>query len=141
MGNHNDVVKDRIREMLRKAGPETLQSRNTIIAVAILYENRRNIAPPEKHMLAEILIEQYKRPGWIPRILSVDLDTPVVARQLVRGQEISEDAGLDTAGYNRLLAEMLADLVDPREVDEASAIGFSGENDALGWVVFAVLAK
>lgn len=131
----------RIREKLQKADSTTLQDTNTILAVAILYENPRNIALPEKHILAHKLVEQYKPRGWIPRSLSVDQRTPVAARQLVYGQEIREDAGLDTAGSNAILAEMLADLVSTTDIESTSAIAFSGNGAALGQAFFAVLAK
>lgn len=136
-----DVVKKKIREKLQKADSKALQNTNTIVALAILYENPRNMALPEKHILAQKLVEQYKPHGWIPRSLSVDQSTPIAARQLVYGQEIREDAGLDTAGSNAILAGMLADLVSAADIDSTSAIAFSGDSVALGQTFFAVLAK
>jgi hypothetical protein len=136
-----DGVKEMIREKLQKADSRALQGTNTIIAVAILYENPRNMALPEKHMLAQKLVEQYKPQGWIPGGLSVDQRTPVAARQLIHGQEIREDAGLDTAGSNVILAGMLADLKSATDIDGTSAIAFSGDSVALGQTFFAVLAK
>lgn len=130
-----------IQDMLAKAGSGTLRGAMSIKAVAILYENPRDIAMPPDFQLANLLVEQYKPTGWIPHSLSVQHHTPVAARQLIYGQEISEYAGLDTAGSNRLLAEMLANLVNPADVGGASAIAFNGESDALGQAFFAVLAK
>ena len=139
--NAPEGVKERIREKLQKADSTALQDTNTIVAVAILYENPRNMALPEKHILAQKLVEQYKPQGWIPRSLSVDQRTPVAARQLVYGQEIREGAGLDTASSNAILAEMLADLVGATDIESTSAIAFSGDSEALGQTFFAVLAK
>ena len=135
------AVKERIREMLQKAGPSTLDGTTSIVAVAILCENPRDVALPEKHNLADMLVKQYKRPGWIPGNLSIGPRTPVAARQLVYGQENRQDAGLDTAGSNELLAEMLANLANPKDVERASAIAFTGDSVALGQTFFAVLAK
>jgi len=140
-GRKKHIAKEHIREMLRNAGSSTLQGTKSIIAVAILYENPRKMALPEKNKLANMLVQQYKGSGWIPNNLLVDNRTPVAARELIYGKEIREDAGLDTAGSNERLAEMLADFVTEKEVEKASAIAFTGDSVALGQTFFAVLAK
>lgn len=130
-----------IQDKLSKAGPGSLRGTTDIKAVAILYENPRDIAMPPDFQLANLLVEQYKATGYIPHNLSVQRYTPVAARQLIYGQEISMYAGLDAANSNRLLAEMLANLGNPADAAGASAIAFRGESDALGQTFFAVLAK
>lgn len=136
-----DQVKMKIIDKLRRADSTALQNTNSLLAVAILYENPSDIALPDKQILAEKLIEQYKPQGWIPQMLYVDQRTPVVARQLIYGQEISENAGLDTTTSNKILADMLADQIPETEADHFSAIAFLGESMALGQTFFAVVAN
>lgn len=128
-------------EKLQKAGPNSLSGTRQILAVAVLYENPRGIALPEKQELAGMLVVQYQRPEWIPANLSVEADTPVVARQLIRGVEISDGAGLDTAGSNRILSGMLAGVVNPTEARDAAAMAFFGNSIGLGDTFFAVVAR
>ena len=135
------AVEEKIRNMLQKADAATLQGAKTIAAVAILYENPRDMALPDEHALATILVDQYKTSGWIPHELNIDSNTKVAARKLVYGQEIMEGAGLDTGTSNRILSEMLAGCVGSKAVKGTSAIGFSGDSVALGQTFFAVLAK
>lgn len=131
-------VKERLKDMMRDADGDTLQGSGKIVAVAILYEG--GIAtPPPKERLAAMLVDQYKNPGWIPPNLSVGGETVVVMRQLIRGEEISEGAGLDSAGSNAALASMLADELS--DVAGCSAIVFSGNSPALGQTFFAVVAR
>lgn len=131
------VVEENIRKRLQKADSKSLQDTNTILGVAILYEN----AMHGKLIMAQKLMEQYKRQGWVPRNLSVHDRTPIAARQLVYGKEIREDAGLDTAGSNAILAKMLAELVTVPDVDTISAIAFVSQGAPLGQIFLAILAK
>jgi hypothetical protein len=125
--------------MLKHAGPGTLSSAKQILAVAILYENPRGMALPDRHTLAQKLISQYRT--WIPMKLNLSPGTPIAARQLIKGVEISATAGLDTAGSNQRLAQMLAKAVKLNGTSGCAAIAFSGDSVALGQTYFAVLAK
>lgn len=87
-----------------------------------------------------MLIGQYKNTGYIPKILALNQDTPVAARQLIQGKEISPGAGLDTQGSNQLLSEMLEKIVDAKKAKKASAIAFRGDSMALGQAFFAIIA-
>lgn len=135
------IVKENIREKLQKANSKTLQNANTIIAVAILCENPSNIPLPENHILAQKLVEQYKSQGWIPNAISIEEFTPVSVRQLIYGQEITEDTGMTVSQTNTILAEMLVGLAEIDDIGKISAIAFSGESMALGKTSFAVVAK
>ena len=126
---------------LQGASAGALAGTESVLGVAILYENPRNIALPEKHKLAEIIAGQYRGPDWIPQGLSIDEQTPVAARELVQGKEISAHAGLDTAKSNEILAGMLSTLVGKTRVENISAMAFSGDSPALGQTFFAVLTK
>ncbi len=153
MSGDKKSAKLRIKDMLADAGEDTLQGTEEIVAVAILYEG--GLFDPQQAVvipsgggttglspggqLARILVEQYKKPGWIPANLTVGPGTTVVERKLIYGEEISENAGLDTAGSNAALATMLAEEVD--NVDGCSAIAFIGDSPALGQTFFAVLAR
>jgi hypothetical protein len=139
--NKMDDPKAHIHKMLDKGSHDSLHGAKEIMAIAIIYENPRGVAPYEKHMLANMLVEQYKRFGWIPSNLSVDPHTPVAARELIYGKEISENACIPNSKFRELLAEMLADLIGTKNVKDTSAITFSGESVALGLTFFAVLAK
>lgn len=138
MSEDKKLVKQRLEDMLNQAGEGSLAGTEQIVAVAILYEGGI-AAPPPKEQLANLLVEQYKRPTWIPLNLSVQPGTTVLMRQMIEGEEVSEHAILDTRGSNSALATMLADEIDTLE--GCSAIAFLGDSPALGRKFFAVVAK
>jgi hypothetical protein len=133
-------TEEEIYDKLRTANQNTLQGTNEILAVAILYENPNNIVWPDKGKLAEMIIGQYQKTGLIPRDISMNDNFKVKTRQLVEGIEISQNAGLDTAGSNRILSKMLADIVSTKEAARASAIAFIGYSHTLGQTFFAIMA-
>ena len=132
---------DPIWRALRAAQAGSLAGASRIHAVAILYENPRDIALPEKRRLAEILIEQYRGPDFIPHSLALAPETQIVARKLAYGTEIGETSGLDSAGSNKLLAEMLAASTDLGSIRDFKAMAFTGDSPALGQTFFALLTS
>lgn len=134
----NESVEQIIREKLRAAGPHTLDGTKEILAVAILYQGGV-ASPPPKERLAQMLVQQYQGPGWIPPALAVMPGTPIAMRQMVHGKEITDGAGLDTAGSNAALAAMLAGELE--SAGGCSAIAFSGDSPALGQTFFAVVGR
>lgn len=135
-----DDTKATIWSQLQKASAGSLQGSSRIVAIAIIYENPRNIALPEARKLGELLVAQYKDPDFIPHNLFIDTNTKVMARKLVYGREISETSGLDTAESNKILAEMLAASIDLDRCEAPKAMAFTGDSPALGQTFFAVLA-
>ena len=126
---------------LQSARAGSLAGSNRIMAIAILYENPRNIALPPNERLAGILVDQYRGPDLIPNNLSIEPETRIVARKLVYGQEISETGGLDTSGSNKILADMLAGSVDLDSIESSKAMAFTGDSPALGQTFFALLTS
>ena len=129
---------DSIWRALQAAQAGSLAGASRIHAVAILYENPREIALPENHRLAGILIEQYRGPDFIPHSLVLEPETQIVARKLT---EIGPGSGLDTAGSNKLLAEMLAASTDLGSIRDFKAMAFIGDSPALGQTFFALLTS
>ena len=121
-----------------------------ILAFAMLYE--RMIAPvvwfgpgpipdatpdekPEaRHtrFIASKIIPGYQ-PRFIPRHLSVDLETAVASRQF------KDKERLDPQYINQVLAVMLAPLVADQDLSTCSALSLSGESTALGKTRFAIV--
>lgn len=146
------VAEDQIRKMLRTAGPDSLRSRTMIVAMAILYENPKGFAPFEEHMLTDMTFCTRPRAGLIPPDLSATCQKLVAAQELTHGEEITDDAGLDTSGVTERLVRMLAELLledAPAEVTLADVEklakhwpdrAFSGHSNVLGKTFFAVIA-
>ena len=132
---------DQLWRALQAAQAGSLVGASRIHAVAILYENPRDIALPENRRLAGILIEQYRSPDFIPHSLALAPETQIVARKLAYGTEIGAGCGLDSAGSNKLLAEMLAAAVDVRGIPDLKAMAFTGDSPALGQSFFALLSS
>ena len=134
-------VKDVVWEKLQKAKAGSLLGSNTIISIAILYENPRDIALPENSKLAEILVSQYRGSDLIPNNLSISRNTVISARKLVYGKEITENSGLTISESNKILAEMLTSAVDPGKLEDIKTMAFSGDSPALGQTFFALLTR
>jgi len=123
-----------IRKKLADAGPTTLSACSQIVAIAILHEYPMQ---PDFSVrkLAGLFVDQYKKPGWIPYSLMVGSGTPIESIH-------RENAGRMAASEsNQILAEELATMVKPKLVGSCSAIAFSGDNQALGRTIFAVVAR
>jgi len=134
-------VKTHILQLLQKANEHSLQGTSKIMGVAILYESSDYLSSMDNYKLASMLIRQYQNSGFIPKNLSLEHNTPILARQLVQGKEISPTAGLDTKGSNNALAVMLIDVLDPKEMKSASALSLRGNSVATGQTFLAIVAK
>ncbi len=133
--------KDVVWEKLQNAKEGSLRGSNNIISIAILYENPRDIALPEKTKLAEILVNQYRGPNFIPNNLLINHNTAIAARKLVYGKEISKNSGLASSESNKILAEMLISAVNPGKIENTKAMAFTGDSPALGQTFFALLTE
>jgi hypothetical protein len=132
-------VRTKIRDLLEKGGPHSIEGTSKVLAVAILCEEPE-VALPEVHQLAGMLVDGYKPHGWVPRDLSVDSETPVAIRFLIEGVEISPTAGLAESALRERVASMLSELVREEDAAGASAVCFYGESRALGQTWIGVVA-
>lgn len=133
--------KDVVWQKLQNAKEGSLLGSNNIISIAILYENPRDIALPEKTKLAEILVNQYRGADFIPVNLSINHNTAITVRKLVYGKEIGKNSGLASSESNKILAEMLTSSVNPNKIENTKAMAFTGDSPALGQTFFALLTK
>jgi hypothetical protein len=134
-----------IERALSQAGPTTLQGCDRILAVVVMHERPVPIAEdadpgtvtsaltPQR--VARGLVDDYKRPGWVPADLVVDDE--VTAITILRRPDTGQ---LSTRDANAILAGALAGSLVGRELPAYAAISFSGENDVFGHTRLAILA-
>lgn len=133
-GPPDEVAAERIRGMLGEAGATTLRGCSQILAIAIVHERPHLTGHPAEE-IARTFVEQYKAPGWVPADLTLEAHTPV---EMVHRPDA---ASLQSTESNGVLAETVSKLAPTANLDECSAIGFSGDNPALGHTFFSILAK
>lgn len=132
-GGHAEVERTILGALGRATG-DTLRGATRILAVAILHERPHTTSHTAEH-IAGLFVEQYKASGWVPPTLRVLPGTPVAMRRR------PDAARLDGRSSNAILAEMLGALAPDIDPATCVAIGFSGDNPALGHTFFGVLAQ
>ena len=132
-GQPDEARVAQLRQMLDEAGPETLRGCRRVVAIAIVHSQPHKTEHSPRKWATEFL-KQYKRPGWVPESLEATRDTPVTMTQM---RDLPRREG---SAIRRSLAELLAEIAPDADLEKCSAIAFSGENPALGYTQFSVLA-
>jgi hypothetical protein len=141
-----------IFERLEAADADALRGTTQVEAFAILYEHEPTgrlgepVAWPPLHVIVNQALQGMKANGWAPAILLAQPSTPGLKRQLRKGTEIADGAGLTHAGHNDILAQMLAQVVILNPLLHGTpfvqwrAIAVRGDSVALGFNVVAIVA-
>jgi len=105
-----------------------------IDAVAILYQEAR-VAPPPPNQLAQMIINQFRQPGFISHSMSFSPSTPVEMR------EATIEEAVDIKSINKALALMLARQLKNKDLSGYTAMSLRGDTGALGTIWFAVAVR
>ena len=150
MSEEHQVIFNEIFSKLSAANENTLKNAESVLGAVIVHEREygpisSNFTgdPLELKRIAGNMLNQYKELGWVSQNLEVGASSEVKTRQLVQGVEISAYAGLDTAGSNRIISEVLTSMVEENglSLEDTVAISFSGNSPALGVTYLGILAK